>query len=211
MSGLRLEDVLIINRNYDPRNNIKPQQFSSNDPSTKELIFTCDEFRRWWAEERQTGFWVHRPNQYSTFYREHNDPTTPLPFKTWEQVAGTRTMYSWRLTFACRRHRKKKVVSLPRESVGQWCKAQIFMAQPVGEKDKVVVRCKWRHNHDDDRAQLPLGRNEREWVRRLADKGHDWHSLSSRLIPDEQSLQAVILLTFVLFLKKNSSFVSYYI
>lgn len=98
-------------------------------------------------------------------------------------------MYSWRLVFACRRHRKVKVVSLPRESVGQCCKAQIFMAQPVGEEDKVVVRYMWKHNHDDDRAQLPLARNEREWVRRMVDEGHDWRSLSSKVIPNEQSLQ----------------------
>ncbi|KAF9137410.1 hypothetical protein BG015_002733, partial [Linnemannia schmuckeri] len=41
-------------------------------------------------------------------------------------------------------------------------KAQIFMAQPVGEEDKVVVRYMWKHNHDDDRAQSPLARNKRE-------------------------------------------------
>ncbi|OAQ30166.1 hypothetical protein K457DRAFT_137269 [Linnemannia elongata AG-77] len=63
------------------------------------------------------------------------------------------------------------------------------MAQPVGEEDKVVVRYMWKHNHDDDRAQLPLARNEREWVRRMVDEGHDWRSLSSKVIPNEQSLQ----------------------
>jgi len=191
MSVLKLKDVLIVDRKYDPRNNTKPPQFSINDPGTKEFTFTCDEFCTWWAGERQTGLWVHRPNQYSTFYSQKDDPNTPLPFKTWEQVAGTRTMYSWRLVFACRRHRREKVVSLPRESVGQCCKAQIFVAQPVGEKDKVVVRYTWKHNHDDDRGQLPLAQNEREWVRCMVDEGHDWCSLSSRVIPDEQSLQAV--------------------
>jgi hypothetical protein len=191
MSALKLKDILIIDRKYDPRNNTKPQQFSTNDLDTREFVFTCDEFRRWWAGERQTGLWVHRPNQYSTFYSQNDDPDTPLPFKTWDQVAGTRTMYSWRLVFACHRHRKVKVVSLPRESVGQCCKAQIFMAQPVGEEDKVVVRYMWKHNHDDDRAQLPLARNEREWVRRMVDEGHECRSLSSKVIPNEQSLQEV--------------------
>ncbi|KAH7026998.1 hypothetical protein BKA57DRAFT_525474 [Linnemannia elongata] len=80
---------------------------------------------------------------------------------------------------AYRRHRKEKVVSLPRESVGHCCKARIFMAQPVGEEDKVVVRYMWKHNHDDERAQLLLARNEREWVRRMVDQGHDWCSLSN--------------------------------
>lgn len=49
MSALDLKDVLIVDRNYDPRNNIKPQQFSINDADTKEFTFTCDEFRTWWA------------------------------------------------------------------------------------------------------------------------------------------------------------------
>ncbi|KAH7056277.1 hypothetical protein BKA57DRAFT_522352 [Linnemannia elongata] len=80
---------------------------------------------------------------------------------------------------AYRRHRKEKVVSLPRESVGHCCMARIFMAQPVGEEDKVVVRYMWKHNHDDERAQLLLARNEREWVRRMVDQGHDWCSLSN--------------------------------
>lgn len=196
MSVLKLKDILIIDRKYDPRNNTKPQQLSTNDSDTKEFIFTCDKFRTWWAGERQTGLWVHRPNQYSTFYSQKDDPNTPLPFKTWDQVVGTRTIYSWRLAFACRRHRKEKVVSLPRVSMGQCCKAQIFMAQifmaqPVGEEDKVVVRYKWRHNHNDVRAQLPLARNEREWVRRMVDEGHDWRSLSSKVIPNEESLQEV--------------------
>lgn len=165
MSVLKLKDVVIVDRKYDPKVNNKSQQFSINDPNTKEFIFTCDEFRTWWAGERQTGLWVHRPNQYSTFYSQKDDPESPLPFKTCEQVAGTRTMYSWRLTFACCRHRKEKIVSLPRESVGQCCMAQIFMAQPIGEEDKVVVRYTWKHNHGDDRAQLPLARNERKWIR----------------------------------------------
>jgi len=199
MSVLKLKDVVIVDCKYDPKVNNKSQQFSINDPNTKEFIFTCDEFHTWWAGEWQTGLWVHRPNQYSTFYSQKDDLESPLPFKTCEQVAGTRTMYSWRLTFACCCHHKEKIVSLPRESVGQCCMAQIFMAQPIGEEDKVVVRYTWKHNHGDDHTQLPLAQNKCQWIRHMVDEGHDWCSLSSRVIPDEQSLQVVRELTCVLF------------
>jgi len=104
-------------------------------------------------------------------------------------------MYSWRLTFACSRHRKEKIASLRRESVGRCCKAHIFKAQLVGEEDKVVVKHTWKHSHDDNRVQMPLAQNERQWVRRMVEGGHDWCRLSSRVIPDEQSLQAVRMLT----------------
>ncbi|KAG0351455.1 hypothetical protein BGZ54_003249, partial [Gamsiella multidivaricata] len=73
------------------------------------------------------------------------------------------------------------------------------MAQPVGEEDKVVVRYTWKHNHDDSSARLPLARNEREWIRRMVDESHDWCSLSSWVIPDEQSLQAVRVLSYIMF------------
>ncbi|KAI8594710.1 hypothetical protein EDD21DRAFT_421400 [Dissophora ornata] len=54
-------------------------------------------------------------------------------------------------------------------------------------KDVMIVDV----NHGDDRAQLPLAQNEREWLRRMMDEGHDWYSLSSMVIPDEQSLRTM--------------------
>lgn len=68
MSVLKLKDMVIVDHKYDPKVNNKSHQFSIHDPNTKEFIFTCDEFHTWWAGEQQTGLWVHRPNQYSTFY-----------------------------------------------------------------------------------------------------------------------------------------------
>lgn len=202
---LRIKDVLhFAPSDICPLDPISPFVIPPQSPNPLILTFTSQQFRDFWYQERRAYDWQYRTAHHSKFYRQE-DLDTPLPNKsschaTYESHPGRRPEFDWSLQYICRRWHKPNEKMNGHVSVGMSCKASLSVRKIIG-KDNIQVLYHWEHSHDTssaERARLPCGRSDREWLQHQIDQGHDWNSIRRKLRPGEELAQAVSpLCTFV--------------
>ncbi|KAF9158285.1 hypothetical protein DFQ27_005993 [Actinomortierella ambigua] len=191
---LRLKDVFHVARDYDPRFTYTHLDIPPESALPLLLSFNSDGFRTFWANERVAYDWTHSSSSTSRkFYREKADPESLLPVKSVKEFLdgsrrGAPPLYDWTLKFQCRRYRPATENTISRESIGQNCKAYVMIRKIIG-KDIVQVEYYWKHTHDTStkaRTIIPMGPNERHYVSRMVEDGHDWKSIQQELRPSEE-------------------------
>ncbi|KAG0242573.1 hypothetical protein BGW41_003931 [Actinomortierella wolfii] len=189
LNPLRLKDVFHVARDYDPRFTPAPLEIPPDAALPLLLSFNSDGFRTFWANERVAYDWTHSSSSTSRkFYREKADPEALLPVKSVKEFLegsrrGAPPLYDWTLKFQCRRYRPATENTISRESIGQNCKAYVMIRKIIG-KDIVQVEYYWKHTHDTSpsaRTIIPMGPNERYYVSRMVEEGHDWKSIQQTL------------------------------
>lgn len=122
--------------------------------------------------------------------KENADELLPIHTRAPGSV-GRPPAYDWSFRFCCRRHRPPSQLIIKRPSVGNGCPVEIRVQKLRGQ-DAVVVRYRWRHNHDDSakaRSKMPLSGIELEWIKKMAADGLDWKSIKARLRLDNWTLR----------------------
>jgi len=193
MNGLKVKDIFLDPKDFDPRQTVEPYPIS-RDKVKWTHTFTCDDFKTFWHQERIAFQFEHRSEGGCTRDIPSDKPDHLLPvYQKRSGSVGRPKANDWSFIFRCRRHRPSKVLLIDRVSVGTGCPVFIRMTKLVG-LDGVQVEYQWRHNHDDSataRAEIPMGRHELDWIKLMVAEGLDWKSIRARLRLDNRSLQKV--------------------
>ncbi|KAG0018916.1 hypothetical protein BGZ82_000305, partial [Podila clonocystis] len=191
MSGLRVKDIFLDPKDFDPRQTIEPYPIS-REKETWTRSLSPDEFKSFWHQERIAFQFEHRSEGGCIRAIPTDKPDYMLPiYQKQRGSVGRPKTNDWSFMFRCRRYRPGKVLVIDRSSIGTACPVYIRMTKVVG-RDEVQVEYQWRHNHNDSaeaRANIPMGRNELIWIKLMVAEGLDWKSIRARLRLDKSSLQ----------------------
>ncbi|KAF9353528.1 hypothetical protein BGX34_011511 [Mortierella sp. NVP85] len=105
---------------------------------------------------------------------------------------GRSREFDWTILYRCRRERPAKQLKIRRASVGTGCPASIRFQKLVGQ-DRVIVKYHRHLNYDtsaESQALIPMGANDRNWIKFMVSRGLDWKGIKNELRPDEETIQS---------------------
>ncbi|KAF9341570.1 hypothetical protein BGX26_008649, partial [Mortierella sp. AD094] len=153
--------------------------------------FTPEDFKAFWFQEQTTIQFVpcseQGPNRH---IRKQSGDTLLLFYIVIPGSNGRPKTYDWSFRFQCRRHGPPRALTINRPSIGTRCPVEIRMKKPVG-MDAVLVDYRWQHNHDlsaQTLSNMPMGANERNWIKLKVAEGSDWKGIRAMLRVDENSM-----------------------
>ncbi|KAI8362209.1 hypothetical protein B0O80DRAFT_95336 [Mortierella sp. GBAus27b] len=195
MALLTEKDVLEFSTNLDPHVHTDPYPIPADAPDPVVMNLPFDEFRRFWYRERTAFQWeACREKNAKSITNSKGDPDHPLPTHSTAYLGrGRPRQYDWTVKYRCRHRRPAKLLKIHRDSVGKGCPVTIRLQKPVGE-DRVMVKYFRHHNHDtspESRAAIPLGINERNWLKAKVDSGLNWKGIKNELLPDEKTMESL--------------------
>ncbi|KAK3826059.1 MAG: hypothetical protein J3Q66DRAFT_329298 [Benniella sp.] len=195
MTSLTVKDILHYSTNFDPHVAATPYPIPADAPDPFEMSLTFDAFRQFWEQERTAFQWAACPEKNARPIRDNKEnQDQPLPVHSEAYPGkGPRRQFDWTIKYCCRRGRSAKPLKIHRNSVGVACPASIRIQKPIGE-DRIIVKYWRHHNHDtspESRAQMPMGVNERNWIKEKVASGLDWKGIKNELRPNEEMLQSV--------------------
>ncbi|KAI8357056.1 hypothetical protein B0O80DRAFT_99886 [Mortierella sp. GBAus27b] len=194
MTSLTVKDILHYSTNFDPHVPAIPYPIPAEAPDPFEMSLTFDAFRQFWEQERTAFQWEACPEGNARPILGKENPDQPLPVHSEAYPGrGARRQFDWTIKYRCRRARSAKQLKIHRESVGKACPASIRIQKPIGE-GRVIVRYYRHHNHDtsaESRAHMPMGTNERNWIKGKVASGLDWKGIKHELQPDEETMQSL--------------------
>ncbi|KAF9079983.1 hypothetical protein BGX27_005820, partial [Mortierella sp. AM989] len=193
MSGLKLKDIFIDPNDFKPRDLVVPYPF----PREQEVWmvrFAPEDFRAFWFQEQTAIQFVpcseRGPNR--DIRKLPSDTLLPLHISV-PGTNGRPKTYDWSFRFQCRRHGPPRPLAIDRPSVGTGCPVEIRMKKPVS-MDAVLVDYQWQHNHDlsaQTLSNMPIGTNERNWIKLKVAEGSDWKGIRAMLRMDENSMSVI--------------------
>lgn len=167
-----------------------------NSRLTNICFLIVSHYRSFWHNERIAMQFEHRSVSTTrdlTPKKRDFDELLPVYNATVDGAPGARRQYDWSFRFQCRRYRNPKDLSIKRDSVGTGCLAEIRM-QKLLLQDKVRVVYSRVHNHKDtpqERAILPMAKNELDWIKARALEGMDWKAIKARLRVSKETMDKV--------------------
>ncbi|KAI8598033.1 hypothetical protein EDD21DRAFT_356729 [Dissophora ornata] len=196
MSGLKVKDIFIDPNDFKPRDLAVPFSFP-RDQERWMVRFTPEDFKTFWFQEQTAIQFVPCSEQGPNRNIRNQSGDTLLPFYiTVPGNKGRPKTYDWSFRFQCRRHGSPRTLAINRPSIGTGCPVEIRLKKPVG-MDAVLVDYRWQHNHDlsaKTLSNMPMGANERNWIKLKVAEGNDWKGIRALLRMDDDSMTEVLFL-----------------